>query len=314
VILSQGIHDIPDIEYHADPAPEPSLSRSIAKLLIETSPAHAFAGSPRLTGAAPTHEATDAMDIGSAAHRIFLHGQDDIAVIPFPTYQSKDAKAQREAARQAGLIPLKAADYEHALRIVDALEDFRVRTGAFTGGKPEQTLIWQDTGHWGRCKVDWLPHEAGAPLWDLKTTAGFAVEKVWSRAAFEGAADMQAVHYARGAEIVRGEPPDGMLFCVVEQSAPYGIKVFSLSPAALEIGQAKCAEARARWVECLATREWPGYPPEIEVIEPPPWIMRQWEARTATGRALRHQPTRSERAEVREARIEKMLASGNFGG
>lgn len=35
VILSPGIHDISAEDYHADPAPAPSLSSSIAKLIIQ---------------------------------------------------------------------------------------------------------------------------------------------------------------------------------------------------------------------------------------------------------------------------------------
>ena len=57
VWLDAGIHDIPPREYHADPCPAPSLSRSIAKLLVERSPAHAYAAHPRLGG--PRNRAID---------------------------------------------------------------------------------------------------------------------------------------------------------------------------------------------------------------------------------------------------------------
>lgn len=39
---------LPSAEYHADPAPEPSLSATLAKLLISRSPRHAWMASPRL--------------------------------------------------------------------------------------------------------------------------------------------------------------------------------------------------------------------------------------------------------------------------
>ena len=44
-----AIHtDISAEAYHADPAPEPSLSSSVAKILVNLSPAHARIAHPRL--------------------------------------------------------------------------------------------------------------------------------------------------------------------------------------------------------------------------------------------------------------------------
>jgi hypothetical protein len=319
MLLDQGVHDIPDVDYHADPAREPSLSRSIAKALIQQSPLHARMMHPRLNPLLGTgSDASDEMDIGSAAHAMFLKGEDAIAVIPFASYASKEAKAQRDAARAEGRIPLKQHHYERAISIVNALVRFRDETGAFTLGKPERTLICQDTQHWSRIKVDWLPDDPAAPLWDLKTTAGIASAQKWTRAAFEAGADMQAAFYARVSEIVRGEPPAGMCFAVVEQDYPHGIRVFELGAEALEIGEAKCAEARRLWVECMASGVWPSYPTEIETVDAPPWEIRQWEYRTATRQAmLQHQQAQMQaerRDSARYNAVDKILAAGNMGG
>ena len=308
--LGEGIHDIPDRDYLDDPAPEPSLNNSIAKVLVECSPRHAYAVHPRLGGVAgEDDDATEEMDAGKAAHAMFLRGEDAIEVIPFPSYQTKEAKRLRDEARAAGKIPLKLAKYESVVRIVNALEVFRQRTGAFTRGKPEQTLIWRESeGFWCRAKVDWLPDDPGAPLWDLKSTGGRATPRSWGRIAFDTGADMQAVHYARGAEIVRGEPPAGMCFVVVEQKPPHGIRVFRMTEAAREIGEAKCAEARERWFESVRTGRWSQYPDEIVDIEPPAWERMAWEYRTATGRGLRQVNER------READTAMLLQAGHFGG
>src|SRR5258708_2254328 len=47
-ITAPGIYDLDDDDYHQDPAPEPSLSSSIVKLLDQQTPAHAYAAHPRL--------------------------------------------------------------------------------------------------------------------------------------------------------------------------------------------------------------------------------------------------------------------------
>lgn len=310
--LGEGIHDISDSDYLADPAPEASLNNSIAKVLVECSPRHAYALHPRLGGVAgDDSDATDEMDAGHAAHAMFLRGEGAIEVIPFADYRTKEAKALRDVARAKGKIPLKVAKYESVLRIVEALEAFRQRTGAFTRGKPEQTLIWrEEPGFWCRAKVDWLPDDPGAPLWDLKTTGGRATPRNWGRIAFDVGADMQAVHYARGAEIIRGEPPAGMCFAVVEQKPPHGIRVFRITEAGREIGEAKCAEGRERWLQSVRSGEWPLYADEIVDIEPPAWERMAWEYRTATGRGLSHE----QRAQRREAATGMLLQAGQFGG
>jgi hypothetical protein len=138
-----------------------------------------------------------------------------------------------EVANTHGRIPLKSKQYDAAMHVVEALENFRNKTSLFTNGKPEQTVIWDEGDHWARCRVDWLPDNPAAPLLDLKTTGGLATVAGWGRTCFQFGADIQASMYARGVEFVRGEPPDGMFFCVVETDPPYAIRVFGLDPVAV---------------------------------------------------------------------------------
>lgn len=306
VIGTPGIYSMPELLYHADPVVQPSLSRSIAKRLIEASPAHAYAEHPRLGGTPPTHlgSSTPEMDVGSAAHAMFLEGRDIVELIPFHSYQSNAAKEARDIALTAGRIPLKPTQYDHAMRILGALQTFRENTGMFREGKPEQTAIWDEGDHWARCRIDWLPDDPALPLLDLKTTGVLATAAVWGKQCFQFGADIQASMYPRGLEFVRGEPPDGMLFVVVEATPPYAIRVFALDPIAVEVGNAKAAAARALWVAGMKTGHWPSYPPEIEWIYPPPWIVSQWEtARIGIDRAR-------ENPEL----IAHMVRAGNLGG
>jgi len=318
--LTAGIHDgVPEHIYHSDPAPVPSLSRSIARKLIESSPAHAYATHPRLGGGLPTGPSAsdDAMDVWTAAHSLFLEGSDIVVHIPFDSYRTNAAKEMRDIALANGKVPLKTAQYDAARRVVESLERFRHRTGLFTDGKPEQTLVWDEGDHYGRCRIDWLPDDPSAPLLDMKSTGGLATIETWGRRAFEFGADIQASMYPRGCEFLRGEPPDGMLFVVVETNPPYGIRVFGLDPIAVEVGDAKAAAARALWVQCMkqhlgremagqdTAAAWPGYAQETEWILPPPWVVRQWEAAKVGGYG---------RAVEDTAFIERMIAAGQWGG
>ena len=245
------------------------------------------------------------MELGSAAHAMFLQGLDIVEHIPFDSYRTKDAKEMRDNARERGMIPLKTKAYNSAKNLYEALEEFRDRTGYFTQGRPEQTVIWDEGDHWGRCRIDWLPDDPAAPLLDLKTTGGLATLAGWGRTAFQFGADLQAAMYPRACEFVRHEAPNGMLFVVAETSPPYAIRVFGLDDIAVDVGRQKAAAARAIWVQCLALGQWPSYPLNTEWILPPPWEVRNWEETRIGGMG---------RATEDTAFIEKMIRLGSWGG
>ena len=64
-------HDITAADYHSDCCDEPSLSSSIAGLLIDQTPKHAWTAHPRLN---PNFkpESSPAMNLGSVAHELLL--------------------------------------------------------------------------------------------------------------------------------------------------------------------------------------------------------------------------------------------------
>jgi hypothetical protein len=318
-VTEPGIYDgMAELEYHGDPCVIPSLSRSMAVTIITASPAHAYAEHPRLGGSPPTKLAAgdEDMDVGSAVHAAFLQGVDRLAHCPVDSWRSNAAKAMRDQALAELRIPLKTKQYDAARRVIEALEAWRKRTGMFTAGKPEQSVFWHEGDDvWCRARIDWLPDDPEAALLDLKTTGGLATPATWGRACFEHGADLQASMYPRGIEYVRGEPPGGILFVVVETSPPFAIRVFALDPIAVDVGHAKAAAARAVWQQCMAetwkrvaagrpaAEAWPGYPQEVELILPPPWVVSQWETARFSGIG---------RAVDDPKLIERMVNAGNI--
>src|SRR4051812_43711235 len=67
-------------DYHRDICPEPSLSNSLAGILLSRSPKHAWLAHPRLN---PNYkpEESKVFDKGSAAHALLLEGIDLMEVI-----------------------------------------------------------------------------------------------------------------------------------------------------------------------------------------------------------------------------------------
>jgi len=85
-------------DYFDDPCVTPSLSQSVAKILIEQSPLHARQAHPLL--AVPVEheeeEATEKYDkakaIGNAAHLIMMGRGKKLAIIDAPDFRSKSAQ------------------------------------------------------------------------------------------------------------------------------------------------------------------------------------------------------------------------------
>ena len=88
--------EIPSTEYHLDPCPEPSLSASVARTLIDRSPLHAWMQHPKLGGQQEESQPAR-MSLGSAAHSVILEGDwNSIMFIVADSFRTKAAQARRD--------------------------------------------------------------------------------------------------------------------------------------------------------------------------------------------------------------------------
>ena len=92
-------------DYFADPCPTPSLTQSLCKILIETSPQHAWTAHPRLNPQFE-YDSDTKFDLGNVAHRLVLGRGKEIEVIEFDDWRSKAAKEARAKARFESRIPV----------------------------------------------------------------------------------------------------------------------------------------------------------------------------------------------------------------
>jgi hypothetical protein len=313
-IRKPGIYPLSAAEYLADPCARPSLNRGTVQKLIEQSAAHAWMKHPRYGKRGEVADEDDMMAVGSAVHSAFLLGDDLVAEFPFDSWRSDSAKARRQQSIAAGRIPLLPPKALAVRGILQALYAFRQRTGAFTAGKPEQTIIWKVGAIYCRARVDWLHDDAAADLWDLKVTGGLALPDPWRARALEVGADIQAVMYPAGAAKVRGKQPRGMRFCVVEDKPPHGIRVFRFDSESLEIAQVKYDRAIEMWTTCQAENDWPNYPDEEVTLEPGFRQRRDWGDETATMRALRGGGNGQLQRAKDEAAVGEMVRQGQWGG
>jgi hypothetical protein len=276
VTLSPGVHQIASTDYHQDPCETPSLSASIAKVLVSQSPAHAKAAHPRLT---PQPRDDDPRyDVGNAAHRLFLEGEAAVDVFAYTDWRTKESKEARELARSHGRIPMLGGQWDECEAMVDALtmqlQELPIKPALFADGKAEQTLVWEEDGVWCRSRLDWLRDDLTA-IDDLKTVSRTADPAIWSKTLYTAGYDVQASFYRRGVQAITGKTPD-FRFVVVETTAPYAVSVISLSPEGWALADSKVEYAIHLWRDCLANDRFPGYPTQVCYAEPPGWAESQW--------------------------------------
>lgn len=278
-IEKPGLYHMPLAEYIADPAPEPSLSASIAHTLITSSPLHAFMQHPRLNPNAEREDSNKA-DIGTIAHALLLEQDESrLVIIEHDDWRTNAAKGARDTAYAEGKVPLLAKQMGPIRKMIEVAKSAIKHSelnDAFLAGQAEQTLLWQEDEIWLRSRPDWLVNTCDLIV-DYKTTTGSAEPNAWIRTMLGNGNDLQAVIGLRGLQkIFRAKDPR-FIFMVQEQDAPFAVSFVGLDPAFLDMAEHKLKRAMTLWSDCTMTNTWPGYPSRICWASPPAWAYSQEE-------------------------------------
>jgi hypothetical protein len=279
--------DVNPEDYHADPAPLPSLSQGIAKLLIHNSPLHAWTCHPRLN---PDFlpDSDKKFDLGNAAHKLLIGAGKNIAVLEFEDYRTNKAKDARDAAIAEGKSPILGHQYARATRMVDAGREqiairyenlHRARIFDPDIGAGEVVMLWKDDETWARQMLDWLSDDHLIYA-DYKTTAESAAPHTLGRKMSTDGWHIQAAMAERGLNTLDvSAPPRHYFFVVQEIEPPYALSIAELDENALVLGRKQLAYAFALWGACQKSNLWPGYP--LDTVYPviPPWFESEWLSR-----------------------------------
>ena len=289
-ITRPGIYfDVEANDYFADPAPVPSLTQSIAKTLLDRSPAHARLEHPRL---APPKDAADeepekyvaAQAIGNAAHSILIGRGKDLAEANFDNWRTKAAQEFRALNEATGRTVVLSKHLEQASNIVTATRQQLDAIGwktAFRTGHGEVVLAWQEGDLWLRSMLDWLDEQGD--VYDLKTTGLSVAPHVIGRMAADAGWEIQAAMHERGLNWTSGadrKARRNYQFVAVENEPPYALTAVEMSEAWLTMGRKKLNIAVSIWAQCVATDQWPAYPlhaitPEYPSYKEASWLTRE---------------------------------------
>jgi hypothetical protein len=253
-----GWHDdMPVSTYLADPCDVPSLSSSIASLIVSKSPWHAWRAHPKLGN---LRESSDEQDRGTVIHALVLGEFHRFDVLDVKDFRTNDAKAMRDSAVKRGLLPIKKTDYDAcAADAADILDKLRTRYSIELADMAvERVAVWQEDGATCRARLDaW----DGQTIYDLKTTrdaSPVAIERAVraydyhvQQAAYVSAVEHIEPHLAGRVKFV---------FLFVENDTNEVVPV-ELDGGLAAIGVNRWRRAVDAWIRCIKANKWPGHAP-----------------------------------------------------
>lgn len=247
-----GFHaDIPEDEYHAHPT---SLSVSGAKVLLRSPARFQY---ERLN---PVRK--DTFDFGHAAHAEVLGIGAPLEVVDADDWRTKAAREAKDAAHEAGKVPLLVKDFTRVMAMADRLRGHTRAMELLAKGTPEVSAFAYDevTGVLRRGRFDWLSDD----LTDYKTAASAEPEAFAKAAANYGYHQQDAWYQDLAADL--GHPNDGLHFIVQEKEPPFEVAVYRLDHDARRLGRSLNDRALARFRSCMTADHWPGYVPDSESV------------------------------------------------
>lgn len=282
VVLEPGMHlEVSERVYHSDPCPEPSLSASAGKVLLNRS-AKAFQwGHPRLRPAhLPAREETwsDQAVFGTVCHKLVLGRGKDVVEVDADAWRTAAAKQERADITACGKVAILKHRLVEAKAIAAELRPHVERLGDV---QTEVVLIWLDhatdgTPVWCRAMLDILTE--AALIGDLKITGGDLTDAFVGRQVGAMAYDYSMAWYRRGLAAVQpdlaGRIRTRLIFA--ERNEPFDVFPLDLTEGNLHVAERQTQVAIDRFAAGMKSGHWPGVAPQPRTLEIPDWHQRQF--------------------------------------
>lgn len=275
--MGAQILDITPDAYHRDPCEVPALSASIAKVLVDKSPAHAWLEHPRLGG--QRSDPTRAMDAGTVLHRMILGKGAEVVEVPHADYRTKAAQTARDEAKAAGKTPMLSHELAGLREACERITERLHALGIHLEGRSEVAVTWEEPVFMSnalvqcRAMFDHTYLDDGV-IFDLKKCVS-ANPGDLQRVITSYGYDIQHAAYTSAMRAVRPDVAgrERFTFIFVEAEPPYAVTPVRLTGEFRELGQKRWDRAVRTWHRCTTENRWPAYVDGIVDIEPAPWAM-----------------------------------------
>jgi hypothetical protein len=180
----------------------------------------------------------------------------------------KDKKANWLAGLKAGTLVISDDDATMITGMINAVQNHRIAKALLSKGVSEVSgwVKCPETGLILQFRPDRI-HDFGYFI-DLKSTKD-ASEASFTKEIFSEFGwfyVLQAAHYSYCAKLMGLTKNDSFTFIPIEKKRPYGVNVFALSEAHIDVGERWRKNLTRKYAECLASGKWPAY--EEKAINP----------------------------------------------
>lgn len=262
-ISEPGVYALPIEVYHGQPTVGPSISSSGLRTIWSQSPAHYFVDSALNPRRAPQPD-RPAFALGRLAHKLLLEGSDGLAdeFVTRPEqwsdWRTKAAQEWRDGQIAAGKTVITDADLAAVTGMAESLARHPLVEAGILDGFVERSLIWKDaeTGIWLKSRPDVIPNASGLVA-DLKTTPSVATASL-ERSLADFHYHVQAAIVRMAMRAVLGRDMEEFALVWVEKSAPFCVRVTTLTGADIERGELQARSALRTMARCLETGVWHG--------------------------------------------------------
>lgn len=265
------------------------LSPTIAKVLLEKSPAHAWQAHRLLGGG--VKKSSRAMDRGKLIEHVLGLGSDpgegraDIVTFEASSWQTKAAKEFKEAALANNQTPILLEDWTEAEAMAPTIKAKLAAKGISLEGETQVRLEWDSkdpdnpASKGVPCSgvLDLLQESHGELIVsDLKVCSD-ASPKFLQRQVVNMGWDLQAAAYIEALTTLRPDYAGRITFrlLAVEPFAPFAVSPIEFSGSLRELGARKWTRAVMQWGLCMAVNKFPDYSSGIVRLEPTNWQIDQ---------------------------------------
>lgn len=197
-------------------------------------------------------------------------------------------------------VTLSTSDHETCESVRAAIEAHPVAAGFLrASGDSEVSIVWDDPETGVRVKGRWdrylpeLPGVRGGTIMDLKTTRD-ASTKAFERSIVTYGYARQAALYLMGAKAL-GMDVSSYAILAAEKTPPYALAIYRITentfgpipePGEQAFHMVRHVQALlARYGHCMATGDFPGYPPDVRDVSLPDWAWSELDRTTEAAEA-----------------------------
>lgn len=179
-----------------------------------------------------------------------------------------------------GSIVVTEEEQTHLLGMLESVLNHKLVGNLIRDGVREAS-VWVDdpqTGLRMKARYDFVSAH-GYPV-DFKTTldarpGSFLRDIFSSRGENPRFYSLQAAHYAYCARLAKACSGESFTFVAVEKVPPYGIQIYPMDHACLEVGEQSRKRLAHKYAHCLRLNKWPCYDEAATPVQIPQWAI--WE-------------------------------------